>query len=221
MTETMRGKPMLRDFLAPLLALGLTAMLGGCATTQMNAEWRDPTFTANTFKGRRLLIVCRAPDETMRRVCEDQWASRLGTQGVSPVLSYSILGFPWASLDTSNEMKLAARSRGAAAIASMSLNTSGVTIVNSGPQVGVGIGGGSGGGYRGGGFSFGGIAISLPIGGATTTQGLGATTALLDAASGSLVWSGSASASSSGDLKAQVGELTQVTIEALRKAGLI
>ena len=211
----------LRTFLAPLLALGLTAMLAGCATTQMNAEWRDPTFAAGSLKGWRLLVVCRAPDETMRRVCEDQWASRLGAQGVSPVLSYSIPGFPWASPDTSDEMKSAARSSGVAALISMSLNTSGVAMVNPGPQVGVGIGGGSGGGYRGGGFSFGGIGISLPIGGATTTQGLGATSSLLDAASGSLVWSGSASTPATGDLRAQVGDLARVTIEALRKAGLI
>ena len=36
-------------------------------------------------------------------------------------------------------------------------------VVNPGPQVGIGIGGGSGGGYRSGGFSVGGIGISLPI----------------------------------------------------------
>jgi len=211
----------LRISLAPLLALGLAATLAGCATTQMNAEWRDPAFAAGSLKGRRLLVVCRAPDETMRRVCEDQWASRLGAQGVSPVLSYSIPGFPWASPETSDEMKAAARSSGVAALASMSLSPSDVAVVNPGPQVGVGIGGGSGGGYRGGGFSFGGIGISLPIGGATTTQGLGANSSLLDVASGKLVWSGSASTPASGDVVAQVGALTQVTIEAMRKAGLI
>jgi hypothetical protein len=43
----------------------------------------------------------------------------------------------------------------------------------------------------------------------------------VDAASGKLVWSGSASTPASGDVIAQVGALSQVTIEAIRKAGLL
>jgi hypothetical protein len=206
---------------ARLLALGLAAMLAGCATTQMSAEWRDTLFTAGSLKGVRVLVVCRAPDETLRRVCEDQWASLLGAQGVAPVRSYSIPGFPWASGDTSDEMTAAVRASGVAALASMSLIPSDLTVVTPGPQVGVGIGGGGGGGYRGGGFSVGGIGISLPIGGATATQSLGASSSLVDVTSGRLVWSGSASTPASSDLAAQVGALTQVTIDAMRKAGLI
>jgi uncharacterized membrane protein YgcG len=211
----------LRIPVAHLLALGLAAMLAGCATTQMNAEWRDPTSTAGSLKGRRVLVVCRAPDEAMRRVCEDQWASQLGAQGVATAQSYSIPGFPWPSGDTSDEMKAAVRASGVAALASMSLYPSDVAVVNPGPQIGVGMGGGSGGGYRGGGFSFGGIGITLPIGGATTTQSLGASSSVVDVASSRLVWSGSASTPASGDVRAQLGALTQVTIEAMRKAGLI
>ena len=210
----------LRTIRASLLAVGLAAMLAGCATTQIDAEWRDPTLGAGSVKG-TLLVVCRAPDEAMRRVCEDQWAGRLQEQGIAHVLSYSIRGFPWASLDTSDEMKSAARSSGAAALASMSLHRSDLAVVISGPQVGVGIGGGSGGGHRGGGFSFGGIGISLPIGGATTSQGLGANSSLLDVASGKLVWSGSASTPASGGMTAQLRALAQVTIDAMRKAGVI
>ena len=211
----------LRNSLARGLVLGFAAMLAGCATTQMNAEWRDPAFTAGPLKGRRVLVVCRAPDEAMRRVCEDQWAGQLGAQGIAPVQSYSIPGFPWTSGDTSDEMKAAVRASGAAALAGMSLYPGDVAVVNPGAQVGVGIGGGSGGGYRGGGFSFGGIGITLPIGGATTTQSLAASSSLVDVASSRLVWSGSASTPASGDVFAQVGALTQVTIEAMRKAGLI
>ena len=192
-----------RVSLARLLAPGLAAMLVGCATTQMNAEWRDPALTAGSLKGRHVLVVCRAPDETVRRVCEDQWANQLGAQGVVPVQSYSIPGLPWASPDTSDAMKAAVRASGVAALASMSLYPSDVAIVNPGAQIGVGMGGGSGGGYRGGGFSFGGIGITLPIGGATTTQSLAASSSLVDAASGRLVWSGSASTAASGDVLAK------------------
>jgi uncharacterized membrane protein YgcG len=210
-----------RITVARLLVLGFVSMLAGCATTQMNAEWRDAAFAATSLKGQRVLVVCRAPDDTMRRVCEDQWASQLGAQGVAPVRSYSIPGFPWASGDNADEMKAAVRASGAAALATMSLAPSDFAVVNPGAQVGVGIGGGSGGGYRSGGFSFGGFGISFPIGGATATQGLGATSSLVDVASGKVVWSGSASTSASSDILGQVGALTQVTIEAMRKAGLI
>jgi len=211
----------LRISLARPLAAGLVALLVGCATTQMNAEWRDPAFTAGLLKGARVLVVCRGPDETVRRVCEDQWSSQLGTKGVAVQTSYSIPGFPWASGDTSDEMRAAVRASGVAALASMSLYPSDVAVVSPGAQVGVGIGGSSGGGYRGGGFSVGGIGITLPIGGATATQGLAASSSLVNVASGKLVWSGSASTPASADVLAQVSALTQVTIEAIRKAGLI
>jgi hypothetical protein len=206
---------------ARLLAVGLTAVLAGCATTQMNAEWRDPAFTAGSLNGRRVLVVCRAPDEAMRRVCEDQWSFQLGARGVVASQSYAIPGFPWASGDASDEMKAAVRASNVAALASMSLYPSEFAVVNPGPQVGVGVSGGSGGGYRGGGFSVGGIGITLPIGGATTTQSLAASSSLVDVASGKLVWSGSANTSASGDVSGQVSALTQVTTEAIRKAGLL
>lgn len=206
---------------AGLLAAGLAGLLAGCASTQMSAEWRDPAAAAGSLTGARVLVVCRGPDETLRRVCEDQWSSQLGAKGIVVQTSYSIPGFPWASGDTSDEMRAAVRASGAAALASMSLSPSDVAVVSPGAQVGVGIGGGSGGGYRGGGFSVGGIGITLPIGGATATQGLSSSSSLVNVASGKLVWSGSASTPASGDVLAQVNALTQVTIEAIRKAGLM
>ncbi len=209
----------LRTSLARLVAaLGLAAMAAGCATTQLNAEWRDPTFTAGSLKGGRVLVVCRAPDEAVRRACEDQWASLLGAQGIAPLRSYSIPGFPWASGDSTEEMMTAARARGVAALAGMSLMPTGATMVTPGTQVGVGV---SGGGYRGGGFGIGGIGISFPVGGATATQGLGASSSFIDVASGRLVWSGRAITPASSDLLAQVGALARVTIEAMLKAGVI
>jgi hypothetical protein len=211
----------LRIVQSHLLAAGLAGLLAGCATTQMNAEWRDPAATAGSLKGARVLVVCRGPDEAVRRVCEDQWSSQLGTKGAAVQTSYSIPGFPWASGDTSDEMRAAVRASGVAALASMSLYPSDAAVVSPGAQVGVGIGGGSGGGYRGGGFSVGGIGITLPIGGATATQGLAASSSLVNVASGKLVWSGSASTPASGDILGQVAALTQVTIEAMRRAGLI
>ena len=200
-----------------LLALGLATALAGCATTQMNTQWRDPAFDVGSLKRGRVLVVCRVPDEALRRHCEDQWVTLLRAQGISPVRSYSIPGFPWASGDGSTELTAAVATSGVGAYASMSIGAGALTVVNPPAQVGVGV---SGGGHRGGGFSVGGIGISFPIGGATATQSLGANTALVDAASGRLVWSGSASTPAASDPAEQVGSLTRITVEAMRKAGI-
>ena len=47
----------LRTHSPGLLAIGVAALLAGCATTQMNAEWRDPAFAAGSLKGGRVLVV--------------------------------------------------------------------------------------------------------------------------------------------------------------------
>lgn len=212
---------MLRIFPVRLLAAGLTATLAGCATTQMTAEWRNTAFAATSLKGGRALVVCRAPDEAVRRGCEDQWSNQLGGRGVATVRSYSIPNFPWASPDTSDEVMAAARASGVAALASMSLYADVVAVMSPGAQVGVGVSAGGGGGYRGGGFSVGGIGVTFPIGGATTSRSLSASSSLVEVAQGTLVWSGSASTPASGNVLGEVAALTQVTIEAMQKAGLI
>jgi len=211
---------MLRIFQSRLLAAGLVAALAGCATPRMTAEWRNPAFGAGSSKGWRVLVVCRAPDEAVRRGCEDQWSAQLGARGVAAARSYAIAGFPWASPDTSDEMMAALRASGVAALASMSLYAGGVAVISPGAQVGVGVSAG-GGGYRGGGFSIGGIGITFPIGGATSAQSLAASSSLMEVAQGTLVWSGSASTPASGDILGDVAALTQVTIEAMQKAGLL
>jgi hypothetical protein len=205
---------------ARLPAVGAAALLAACATTQMNSEWRDPTLSAGTLKGARVLVVCRGPDEALRRVCEDQWSSQLGARGATVTPSYAINGFPWASADGSDELRAAVRASGAAAVTTMSLQPGDVAVVNPGAQVGIGLGGSSG-GYRGGGISFGGIGITLPIGGASVSQGLNSSSSVSLVADGKLVWTGSASTPSSADVPAQVSALTSITIEAIRKAGLI
>ncbi len=204
--------------LFPLLLLATA--VAGCATTAMTAQWKDTAYRG-TLAGGRILVLCQARDDTLRRVCEDRWATRLAAHGVTGIPSYSLPGFPPGGAANPEEMALASRDNGANAVASTQLSLSDYAVVNPGPQVGFGLGGGSGGGYRGGGFGVGGIGLSFPVGGATATRSLASSTALVDPASGALIWSGSATTSATGDMTAQVDALTQVTIEALQKAGLI
>lgn len=203
--------------LLPLLLLA--AVIAGCATTGMTAQWKDPAY-GSALTGSRVLVLCQARDDTLRRVCEDQWATRLAAYGVAGIRSYSLPGFPPGGAANPEEMAMAGRESGATAIASTQLMLSDFAVVNPGPQVGFGFGGGSG-GYRGGGFGVGGVGLSFPVGGATTTRSLGSSTSLVDLASGAVIWSGSATTSASGDMTSQVDALTEVTIEALQKAGLI
>lgn len=202
----------------PLLVAA--AAIAGCATTEMTAQWKDPAYRG-ALTGSRVLVLCQARDDTLRRVCEDEWATRLAVHGVDGIRSYSLAGFPPGGAANPEEMALAGRDNGATAVASTQITLSDFAVVNPGPQVGFGLGGGSGGGYRGGGFGVGGIGLSFPVGGATATRSLGSSTSLVDPASGTVIWSGSATTPAGGDMTSQADALTQVTIEALRKAGLI
>lgn len=210
-------------FRFPTLALATCAcacMLAGCATTQINSQWRDPGFVGDLARGGRLLVVCQASDTTLRRVCEDHWTVELGMQGITATRSYSLPGFSADLAASPDAVNAAARANGARAVINMQLAPGDVSVINPGPQMGVGVGGGSG-GYHSGGFSFGGLGVSFPIGGATVTRGMASSTTAVDLASGAVVWSGNASAPAEGDVTAQISALAKVTVEALKKAGLI
>jgi hypothetical protein len=204
----------------PLIAGLLAATLAGCATTRVENEWRDPAASA-ALLGQRVLVVCRAPDDTTRRVCEDEWARQVEGFGMTPVAGYTLAALPAKAGDLSDEMRNAARAARASAILATTVQTNGgTTWGGAGPTVGVGVGGVGGSG--GGNFGFGGVSIGIPIGGsAQRSIGLGTSTSVVDVASGKLVWSANAAAPTAGEQRAQLGELARVTLEAMRKAGLL
>jgi hypothetical protein len=182
--------------------------------TRMTTEWKNREFVGPALKGNKVLVTCSAPDETMRRVCEDQWAAQLGTRGVPAVRAYDLSGTQPAAQVTADEATALARSSGAVAVATTQLSVGDVAVVSSGPQVGIGVGGGSYGGAAG-------VGITFPVGGASASRGLASGTTLFDAASGTMVWSGTANTPASNDVTRQVSALTQITIEALQKAGVL
>ncbi|MEP6609670.1 MAG: hypothetical protein ABJA83_13460, partial [Burkholderiaceae bacterium] len=114
-----------------------------------------------------------------------------------------------------NDPYLAAAKRvGARAIVRMTLNTGQAVAVESGPSIGVGVGGGSGRFGAGGGISF-------PFGGSRVSQAYAADTALIDPGNGATMWSGRASSSTAQNPAGQITELAQTTAQALQSAGLI
>jgi hypothetical protein len=195
-------------------------LLAGCASTRMETQWRDPQYAGPALKGQKVLVVCRVQDETLRRVCEDQWTMQLGARGVTAVRSYSVTGFPAGGEASAEQVQTALRATGAIATANTDLTFSFVPVVRPGPVVGVGVGGG---GWGGGGFSTGGIGISIPIGGGATqpAQSIAATTGITSASTNALIWSGTATSPSSGNASAQISDLVATTIEAIQNSGLL
>jgi hypothetical protein len=213
---TMKPSPIANHTL-PLLAC--LALLAGCSTARMDSQWIDRTFHAPLGSGSRVFVSCETGDDSLRRLCEDAWAEHLRAEGITVVRSYAPGGVPGDAVGDAERIERSARATGASATIRMKLAVGRYPVVQPGPQVGFGIGGGSGGG----GFSYGGIGISLPIGGGgvSSQQEMASSTTMADLGRGTVVWSGGARTQVSGDMGTQVSALTRVTVDAMKKAGVI
>jgi len=187
--------------------------LAGCASSQLSAQWSDPQFAGKPARGDMVLVACQAPDLTLRRVCVDQLASRLGTLGALPVPAPDPGDGP--APDDAALLQVA-RQAGAAAVL-RSVVSAESAVVPPPPSVGISIGG-FGGTYRSGGGI--GIGVAAPLGGAGPADiGYAASAALTDVASGRLMWSGRASAAPSRDAGAQMATLAALLLDAARQSG--
>ncbi len=207
----------------PALALVLTA---GCATTQMAAEWMNKDFAGRSLKGERVFVACQAPDPTVQRLCEDEMANGLNARGAIAVRPSASVApsaeTPPATPNQPAAYLAAAQAAGAPVVLSMTVQPDS-SVVNPGPTIGIGVGGGSfGGGGWGRGGSFGGVgtSVGMPVGPATVQQGFAASTSLVETASGQMVWSGRAVAPPSDAFIRQLIDLNRVTFESMQKAGL-
>ncbi len=195
----------------------LAGLLFGCATARIESEWNSPDHAARSLKGASVLVMCAAGDESLRRICEDHWATRLSASGVKPLRAYQVAEFPVAEQATPEAIQRVARANGATTVASTRVVPTYYGPANSGPQVGVGVGGVGG---SGGGISFGGIGISIPIGGSGAPESIvSASTTLVEVATNVVTWSANATAPGAQGVPDKVGALTEVLIEAMRKAG--
>jgi len=197
---------------APLLAALLAA---GCASTEIGAQWTDPQWPKQSLRGTTVLVVCDAPDTTVRLLCESRFAARLATLGAKPVT-------PPVSEQTggasgSQAALPAARAAGARSVFQTTLRQDN-SVVSTGPTFSFGIGGFGGSG--GGGGVGGGVGVAMPVGGSGGT-GLAASSSLVDAAgNGQVIWSARATAPAATDVSAQIDELANVLVGALEKAAL-
>lgn len=202
-------------FLLATLAAG--ALLGGCASTQMGAQFVDPETPKQALRGASVLVVCEAPEHAVRLICESEMTAQLTQLGAKPLTDPKLVGLMSGRAPTPDQYLPAAKSAGAQALFSVTLAPD---IWRPSPMSGVSFGIGAWGGS--GGFSGGsaGVGVSMPVGGSAGASGFSASGSLLDVASGRVLWSASATTTRSGDASGQIGELVRALTTAVQEAGL-
>jgi hypothetical protein len=193
------------------VAIAAAALLAGCATARVEGEWANPDFAGATLQGRTTMVSCSAPDDTLRRICEDRLLAALGAAGIDTRRAPESAAAT-ASTGAADATPIsAARAAGAQALVRTALISTGTVTSGAGPSIGLGIGGGSGRIGVGGG-------ITLPIGGTRAQETFAASTSVVDAPTGNAVWSVRTGAAASADPAAQIDQLVRATVDAMRKA---
>ena len=197
-------------------AVSVAAVVGGCASSPISAEWVDPALRGQvpSLRGARVLVACEAPDVAVRNVCQDRLADQVRAKGASPsFVAPDLVLTRDRSLD--QQLVPVAQRDGDRAVLVVSLTP--IASENERPSLSFGIGGfGFGGGSVGGG----GVGVTTPVGEGRVVTGYGANARISDAAAGRLIWTASASAPPSKDLDAQLRDLSVGLIDSATKAGL-
>ena len=80
---------MLQSLRNPFGFLLLVAMLvTACATTQVNAIWKDPSYQARPA---RIMVIGVAKNPLNRRLFEDEFVQQLKARGTEAIASYTVL----------------------------------------------------------------------------------------------------------------------------------
>lgn len=195
-----------------------TVLLAGCATTQMDAQWSNPDYSGRSLRGETVLVACEAQEVTLQRICEDEVAAQVSARGAKPTKNSTLSASGNAPAGATDPYAVAAKRIGARAIVRTTLAAGPPVVSDSGPVIGIGVGGGS---FGGGSYRSGGAGVTLPVGGARATQSLSAETVLINPANGVTMWSGRATSPTNADAGGQVTELTRVIFEAVQKSGML
>lgn len=189
------------------------AGLGGCASTQVDAQWRNVELPPGYLRGASVLVSCETGDEVVKRICEDQLGADLRARGVRVLVAAPgalPAGAPVGPTDA--QYLPLARENGAKAVFAVSVGLASQQV-SQGVSLGIGLGGfGRGLG--------GALGVSAPIGGGQVSQGYAASGRVTDAASGRLMWTARASSPASSDVNQQFVELSKSVLDAAGSAGL-
>ena len=190
----------------------LPLILAGCASTVVDTQWRNVELPPNYLRGATVMVSCETRDELLRRICDERVAAELSAHGAVPVFAApgTVAAIEPGVADA--QYLPAARGSGAKAVLSV---TVGASSTNVSPGVMLSVGG----------FGFGrnsgaGVGVAAPVGGGQVSNGYSANGRITDVASGRLMWSARASTPPSGDVNAQLAELSKSVLDAAGKAGL-
>ena len=194
------------------LLLVLASLLIGCATTRIDAQWKNPAFAGRPVQG-PVLVAGLTRDTTLRRLYEDALAAQLGQRGLAALKSYDEL--PDFGDETSNERLLqAARAAGAGAVLS-------TRVIGYEQRVWVDPMPAWGWGYPGW-YGYRWPYAYYPYPGAVSSyERYIASTSLTDVSSGKEVWTARSSTDLPGKVDREVQALAQEIVDGLGKAGLL
>ena len=197
---------------AALAAAGLL-FIAGCASTAVDASWRDAQLQPGYLRGAKLLVLCEAQELVLKRICQGRVGADLQARGALVVYPPEDLQVPIAQAQLDPQILAAARRAGAKAVYMVTVSVA-TQAVSSGVMLSIG-----GFGFGGGGGGVG-VGVSAPVGGGQVSSGYTASGNVTDVASGRLVWLARATAPPSSDANAQMAELSKVVIGEAQKAGL-
>ena len=194
-------------------AAACAALLAGCATTQVDAQWRSTELPASYLRNATVLVSCETGEEVVKRICEDQLGADLRARGVRVIVAAPgalPAGAPVGPTDA--QYLPLGRSNGAKAVFSVSVGLASQSV-SQGLSIGIG-------GFGFGRGAGGGVGVSAPIGGGQVSQGYAASGRVTDVASGRLMWTARASSPPSSDVNRQFSELSKSVLDAAASAGL-
>ncbi|MEO7057498.1 MAG: hypothetical protein ABI281_01505 [Caldimonas sp.] len=188
-----------------------TGLVAGCASPQVDAQWRDPALSGSFLRGARVLVACDAFEVVIRQICQDHLASEVTARGATPV--FVPPGVPIAP-DRPVDAQLLPVARAAGAKAMMVMTVA-VAVSDVSPGFSIGIGG----------FGFGrsggvGLGADVPLGGGRVTSGYSANGRVTDVSNGRLVWTAKATSPARSDVNAQMSGLSKAVLGAADQAGL-
>ncbi len=189
-------------------------LAAGCASTQTDAQWRDPQLAAGrSLHSEKVLVACDAYEAVIKQLCQDQLVSEVEARGATPVLGPDPQAVtPWRPAKA-DQYLAAARQKGATAILTASI-TPGLATVKPGFSIGLGLG--SFGGSVGGG-----VGVSAPIGGSKVESGYTSDSQLTDVGTGRLIWTAKVSTPPSSNVNQQMVDLAKGVAQAIEKAGFL
>jgi hypothetical protein len=196
-------------------------LVGGCASTAIQAQWADPLFAGRSLRGATVLVVCSANAPAIQHICQDQIAARMLMSGIRPVMVTEADLITAQGEQITDKIFAAARRAGANAIWAATIAPD-VTVVSPGPTIGFGIGGfgTSGGWHRSSGVG-GGIGVGFPVGADQVNTAYAADMTLTDVETGRLMWTSKITTPASQDITEQVTELTQAGVKSAQQAGVL